>query len=352
MADTINGTDPTPGTWITGRLTFGLVLPHWIGGMAGRTPTGREVVALGVFAERCGFDSLWLFDHFRFDPHAVFGQFFGRSLPATPPGHVVGVYECWTTLAALAAATERVELGTLVANTGYRNPALLAQMAATVESISGGRLVLGLGAGDFPDEHASHGYPFEGRVGRFDEALRIIRPMLRGESVDLEGEHYQVAGAAVGLPRPRPDGPPVMIGLISNKPRMQRLIAQYANEWNKWSAWDDARPESYAEARQSMEEACVRHGRDPATLRRHVTLDVVMPGFEKRQSRNFPTADHPLTGSTEQIVEHIHRWAEQGVTRLSIVLTPATEAGVEWLAGVIDAARAVTGGRGAVQRFV
>src|SRR4051812_36727843 len=132
-------------------------------------------------AEAVGFDSLWLPDHMIYDFAALGG------MPGAPPW---GVWECWSMLSALAAVTSRVDLGTIVACTGFRNPALLAKMAVTLDEISGGRLILGLGAGYHEIEFRMFGYPFDHLVGRFEEALQIICPLLRTGAVDFQGKFY------------------------------------------------------------------------------------------------------------------------------------------------------------------
>lgn len=318
---------------MAGRPSFGLILPHWSKGFGGATPTAAEVVELGVFAERAGFESLWLVDHFRWEPY-VDAPELGHSLSEETKGRQVGAWECWALLAALASATERAELGTVVTNVGYRNPGLLAQMANTVDSLSGGRLVLGVGAGDYVSEHRMHGFVWENRVGRFEEALKIIRPMLRGETVAFEGEHLRAEGASLGIAGPRPGGPPLMIGLLKGKPRMQRLVAQHADEWNAWLAFGESSPAAYAALVGPMEEACRRHGRDPATLRRHVSLGALMPGHQFRRGESVP-----LSGSPREVAEQLGAFGELGVDRVSFFLMPGTRAGVEWLAEAVSIAR-------------
>ena len=279
-------------------LKVGVMLPQWTGAMAGRTPRGQDVLALARLAEARGFDSLWLVDHLRFETYVDLPALGAPPLPDEYRDRQVGFWECWTVLAALAATTARAELGTLVTNTGYRNPALLAQMAETVDELSGGRLILGLGAGDSITEHESHGFPWAGRVGRFEEALRVIRPMLRGEAVSFAGQSYQTRGAAVGLKGPRPGGPPLTIGLLAGGPRMQRLVAHYADVWNCWQAFGDSGVAAYRARRAAMEAACARHGRDPVTLGRHVGVAVVLPGHALRFPGGLPLPHaKPLTGS-------------------------------------------------------
>src|SRR5436309_8326662 len=163
----------------TRPIKLGLTLPQIEGMMHGETARWTDLLAMARRAEEVGFDSVWVVDHLLL--HGV-RQTRQRE----------GLWECWTLLAALAAATERVELGPLVCCTGFRNPALLAKMADTVDEISGGRLILGLGAGWHEYEYNAFGYPFDHRVGRFEEALTIIHTLLREGKADFQGTYYQV----------------------------------------------------------------------------------------------------------------------------------------------------------------
>jgi len=162
--------------------------------MGGETARGAEILALAKFGEALDFDSVWLVDHFLWN--VVDREHLDEVPPEGSEGLRFGYWECWTLASALAAATSRVEIGTLVTNTGYRNPALLARMAETVDEISGGRVILGIGAGAIAGEYEAFGYDFERRIGRFEEALQILRPMLRGEAVTFDGEFYRTQTAS------------------------------------------------------------------------------------------------------------------------------------------------------------
>ncbi|MBA2454796.1 MAG: LLM class flavin-dependent oxidoreductase [Chloroflexia bacterium] len=186
-------------------------IPH-----LGSISSWNDLVAFAIRAESLGFDSLWLADHLLLD--------FG------PDKAPIGCWDCWSLLAALAAATNRIELGPLVSCTGYRNPAMLAKMADTVEEINGGRLILGLGAGWHEPEFHSFGFPYDHRVSRFEEALQIIVPLLRGEHVDVQGRYHHAQNCQLRPRGPRPVGPPILIG--AKGPRMMRLAATYADVWD------------------------------------------------------------------------------------------------------------------------
>lgn len=191
----------------------------------------RTVRDLALQAEQASFDSLWLYDHLLF-----------RSDEST-----AGQWECFTFVAALAEATERITLGTLVACTAFRNPALTAKIATALDEVSNGRFVLGLGAGWNEAEFNAFGLPFDHRVARFEEAIKIIAPLVREGKVDFTGT-YEHAPDCVNTPRgPSPDGPPILIGAFG--PRMVRIAAQYADEINT------GYPDEEATQRRAMIEA-------------------------------------------------------------------------------------------------
>jgi alkanesulfonate monooxygenase SsuD/methylene tetrahydromethanopterin reductase-like flavin-dependent oxidoreductase (luciferase family) len=312
-------------------MKTGLMLPTWSGAMGGATPTTQDIIAFAELAEQVGFESLWVSDHFLNEPYVDYAVAIGTVLPEAYRGVKAGAWECWSLMAALAVRTTRVTLGTLVSNTGFRNPALLARMIDTVDDLSGGRVVAGLGAGDFPTEHQSFGYPFERRVSRFEEALAIIKPLLRGASSSMDGEFYRTETATLLPKGPRPGGPPIMIGALRGGPRMLRLITEYADQWNCMLPFGDSHPPAYLAAWQAMLVACDKHGRDPATLARHVTVGVcVVEG-----AYPLPGA-RPLEGSTVQLSEQIDAYAALGVETLSMVVEPCTPASLEALAPILD----------------
>ena len=267
-------------------------------------------------AEDAGFDSLWLPDH-------MFGVWDGK---------MVGAWECWSMLAAVAAVTERVALGTLVLATSFREPALLAKMADTVDEISGGRLILGLGAGWFEAEYRAFGFPYDHRASRFEEAFTIIRTLLREGKIDFDGTYYQARDCEL-LPRgPRPHGMPIMIG--TRGPRMMRLTAQHAEMWNAWVVGKSTTPsDALAQLRADLDAACADVGRDPATLSRSAAV-MVHP---------YPTPPPPLPsgcdaiwGDYEAIAEKLLAYVDEGISHLQVVLAPATPKSLEAFAPVLE----------------
>lgn len=313
----------------TGRLlNVGLHLPHWEGGLGGVTPRWSDLLALAQQAEAIGFDSLWVADH-SWTIENDFYEGIGRPVPPEVADMPAGLWEGWTLLTAVAVATTRVTLGPLVTCTGFRNPALLAKMADTLDEISNGRLILGLGAGDSLFEHRAMGYPTDHLVSRFEEALTIIRGLFQEGALDFAGTYYRVDGFELRPRGPRAGGPPIMIGTLANRPRMLRLVSQYADIWNGWVAYDRNDADVVPPLRERVDQACLQHGRDPATLERSLTIQVAQPGQE------VPGSD-PITGSPEAVAAALQALADQGMSHVQVFLMPTTPATVEDFGAVFE----------------
>lgn len=286
--------------------------------MAGETPHWEDILAMAQRAEALGYDSVWVPDHFLM-------HFAGRTRPPR------GTWDCWTLLAGLAATTSRITLGSLVSSTTFRNPALMAWIANGVEDMSGGRVILGLGAGDSESEHTALGFPWDRRASRFEEAMEIITGLLRHGSSTFEGRFYRTSNAEL-LPRgPRPSGPPIMIGASPRGPRMLRLAARYADIWNAWLAFGNSQPDAIPPLREAVDAACRDVGRDPATLARSVAVQVDFLGREQ-----FPPGLAPLMGTTEELAEQFRAFAREGISHLQVVLRPTTIETIERLAPVLE----------------
>jgi alkanesulfonate monooxygenase SsuD/methylene tetrahydromethanopterin reductase-like flavin-dependent oxidoreductase (luciferase family) len=261
-----------------------------------------------------GFDSVWLGDHllYRDDVHGARGP-----------------WEAWTMLAGIAASTSRIAIGPLVACTSFHNPAMLAKMATTVDEISDGRLILGLGAGWNETEYRAFGFPFDRRVARFAEAFTIIRKLLRDGRIDFEGEFYSARDSEL-VPRPRPGGPPLMVGSMGE--RMLGLTAPHVDAWNAWYGWTGNRPEGVVALRGKVDAAAMAAGRQPSEIERTVAVLVRLPAAAGE--RAYDAA--PLEGSPEVIAEGLRAYARQGIAHVQLVIDPITEASLEALAPVLD----------------
>jgi probable F420-dependent oxidoreductase len=275
-----------------------------------------ELTSMARAAEAAGFDSLWMGDHLLYD---------------LPGGVTRGPWEVWTSLAALAAVTESVELGPLVASTSFHAPAMLAKQAATVDAISGGRLILGLGAGWNEREYRAFGFPYDRRVSRFEEAFTIIRGLLRDGRIDFDGAFYRVEGCVLDPGPVRPGGPPLMLG--STGPRMMRIALPHVDAWNVW--WSDYgnTPGGFAAIRDRIDDAAVQAGRAPGEVAATAAVLVRLPGGAGRlmgETYNAPV--RPVQGSPADIAGHLDAMARAGASHLQLVLDPITQASIELLA--------------------
>ena len=217
-------------------------------------------------------------------------------------------------LAALAAATSRIELGPLVASTSFHNPAMLAKKAATVDEISGGRLILGLGAGWNETEYRAFGFPFDHRISRFEEAFTIIRTLLSDGAIDFEGTYYTARDCEIRPRGPRPGGPPILLG--STGERMLAIGAPHIAAWNAWFVDFDNRPEGIAPLRERVDAAAAAAGRDPADDR----ADRRRPGPAERRRRpacratSRSTSRSPLEGPPDVLAEGLRAFAREGIS--------------------------------------
>jgi probable F420-dependent oxidoreductase len=280
-----------------------------------------ELLDMARAIEDVGFDSVWVGEHL---------------LYRWPDRPARGPWEAWTVLAAIAAVTSRIELGPLVACTNFHNPALLAKQAATLDEISGGRFILGLGAGWNETEFRAFGFPYDQRIDRFEEAFTIIRTLLREGAIDFDGRWYQARDCEI-LPRgPRPAGPPLMIGSIG--PRMLRATMAHADSWNCWFKDVDNRPAGVPAVRSLVDEACRDVGRDPAEVERTVAVLVRLPGGTGRLQGDGGQAAFPaVEGEPEAIAETLRGFAAEGISHVQLVLDPITRGSIAALAPMLEA---------------
>jgi alkanesulfonate monooxygenase SsuD/methylene tetrahydromethanopterin reductase-like flavin-dependent oxidoreductase (luciferase family) len=287
------------------------MLPISEGQMEGGVARWTDILTMAQTAEAVGFDSLWLADHliYRF-----------------PGQDESGPWEAFTLLAALAAATKRVQIAPLVACTSFREPALLAKIADTMDEVSGGRFILGLGAGWNQPEYTSFGYPYDHLASRFEEALTIISGMLRGEHVTFQGRYYHVEDAFLRPRGPSERGPRILIGAA--QPRMLRLVAQHSDAWN--TAWHTT-PAMVSDSWQNMLAACSDVGRDPATL--ELTVGTVAHPLGSGESSE--PSDSVITGAPEEVAQTLMAFGQLGASHLIVNARPRTVAGVERFGEVI-----------------
>jgi probable F420-dependent oxidoreductase len=269
-----------------------------------------EYAAMARAAEEVGFDSLWVGDHllYRGDGRAERGP-----------------WDAWTLLAGLAGVTERVGLGPLVACTAFHRPGVLARTAAAVDELSGGRLVLGLGAGWNEPEFRAFGIPFDRRVARFEEAFAIVRRLLAGERVTFSGTFEAVADAVLLPPPAR--RPPLMVGATG--PRMLAATLPHVDAWNTWFDLYGNTPEGFAALNRRVDEAAERAGRDPKAIARSACVLVVLD----RAAGERPVSDGvtPLEGSVERIASGLRGLAQAGADEAILVVSPITERSIRTL---------------------
>jgi alkanesulfonate monooxygenase SsuD/methylene tetrahydromethanopterin reductase-like flavin-dependent oxidoreductase (luciferase family) len=293
-----------------------------------------QIAQLTRLAEEARFDSVWIPDHLIHEPEGA-------------PRY--GIWECWSIVAALAAVTTRIEIGTWVLCTSFRNPALIAKMADTVDEISSGRLILGLGAGWHEPEYRAFGFPFDHRIGRFTEAMQVIHGLLHDGRFDFEGRFSSASDCELRPRGPRPNGPPLMIGTIAGTPLGDRmgiaptgtkvldLVARYADLWN--CPWIND-PDTIPPIRAMVDQACEASGRDPATLGRSNGLMIDIPGWQGHLGNAIVREGRAALGAVEgepaAIAELLWRFAENGVDQVHIQLDPETPEGISWFAQVLE----------------
>jgi probable F420-dependent oxidoreductase len=252
--------------------------------------------------EDMGWDGLWYADHYM--PNTADG--------ATAPGDF---HECFSVLSALAAVTSRLRLGSLVAPTTMNHPAILANRAATIDQISGGRFVLGIGAGWQVNEHKAFGVDLmapKDRVDRFAEAIEIIASMLTSDRTTVAGHHFTVTDAPCE-PKPVQSPLPLLVG--TGSPRMLRLTARFAHEWNTWGT-----PDGAAAVVDRLNAACEKEGRDPATIKKSVQalFFVTDDAAAADMLRSKVPADRSVVGSVGEIAETFARYRDLGFDEVCV----------------------------------
>jgi probable F420-dependent oxidoreductase len=274
-----------------------------------------EYVAMARAAEETGFDSIWLGDHLLYRED-------GREER--------GPWEVWTMLAGLAAVTTRVRLGPLVACASFHPPGLIAKMAATVAEISGGRFVLGLGAGWNETEYRAFGLPYDHRVSRFEESFEIVRRMLAGERVTVDGRFWQ-ADDLVLLPRPA-EPVPLMIG--SNGDRMLSIALPHVDWWNTWYAGYGNTVEGFEALNARIAAAAARAGRNPEEVRRSAAVLVELEPEAVKRPRSDEAVE-PVPPNS--LADHLAALEKVGADEAILILRPITEESIRAVAARLPA---------------
>lgn len=273
-------------------------------GPDGQMPRWADTRAIALAAEESGLDSVWIADHFLYRDAA---------------GTTHGIHESWTLLSAVAALTQRVELGTMVLCSSFRDPGLVAQMATTLDEVSGGRVILGVGAGWHDPEYQAFGLPTDHRASRFAEWIEILARLIRGETVTRNGKYYQVDEASLV---PMPDRR-IPILVASRRPRMLDLTAQWADQWN--TAWFGAVDDKVRGRLADLDAALVRNGRPASEVAKTVGITVRDP--EQREAGD-PSA---FAGTVEELAETLTAYDALGVDHVITGLEPVTTRSVERL---------------------
>ncbi|HRA46855.1 MAG TPA: LLM class flavin-dependent oxidoreductase [Thermomicrobiales bacterium] len=279
----------------------------------------QEIATLCRTAEEVGFDSIWIPDHliYRYENEGA-----------------TGPWECWSLLSAVAAITSRVEIGPLVLCTNFRNPAMIAKMAATVDEISNGRLILGLGAGWHEPEYLAYGFDFGNRFGRFREAFTIIRTLLTEHTIDFVGKYFTLHDCELVPLGPRAAGPPLMIG--SRGAKILHDTLPYVDYWNGWFAWTGNTAAGYLPLRDEIDTAARECGREPAEVVRTMAILLSFPGS------TYPVDPRAtlIQGEPEQLAEAVLDLHALGVDHIQVVLQPNGPAEVERFGRVLEIIRA------------
>jgi probable F420-dependent oxidoreductase len=269
-----------------------------------------EVRAIALAAEECGFDSVWLGDHLLYR---------GDGRPDRAP------WDVWTQLAALAAVTSRVRLGPLVAATAFHAPGMLARAAASVDEVSSGRLVLGIGAGWNEPEFRAFGFPFDRRVARFAESYEVIRRLLAGERVSFTGAFVSVDDAVLA-PRPA-RRVPLMVG--ANGDRLLSIALPHADAWNTWYTPYGNTAAGFAAENKKVSAICAGVGRDPRELQRSACVLVAVDGGTGERTHDVPPV------GKRAIASHLRALADVGADEAILVVDPISERSVRTLGAAL-----------------
>lgn len=307
-----NGRDRWPSALNPERkMSLGVMIPISEGSHFGGLPRFKDMLECTRVAQDVGFDVAWFADHL------VIGH-------SDDLDQQRGVWECYTVMSGVAAATDRIHLGSLVSCVSFRSPGLLAKVAESLDEISGGRSILGLGAGWHEPEYRMFGYPFDHRVSRFEEAVQVLHPLLRGETVTHNGTYFENEACINRPVGPRPGGIPIVVG--TSGPRMLRISAGFADAWN--TVWHTD-PAEVVEKMKAVDAACVDAGRDPSTLVRTAGGNIGVDGYTGVR----PSA---LQASPVEVAQRLRDFQDIGMAHYVVGLDPCTPKSLESFARTIE----------------
>ncbi|MGB3306355.1 MAG: LLM class flavin-dependent oxidoreductase [Thermomicrobiales bacterium] len=296
------------------RLKLGVQLPE-----VEYVASWAQHLTMARLAEEIGLDSIWLGDHLLY------------TYPDEPSR---GPWECLTMLTALAASTSTIELGPLVLSTSFRNPALTAKIAETIDEISNGRFILGLGAGWNQSEYDAFGFAYDRRFSRFAEAFTIIQTLMRTGRIDFDGEFYSARECEIVPRGPRPGGIPLMIGSTGEK--MLRLTLPFVDLWNIWYADFGNTVEGLLPYLNRLDTLCREVDSDPAAVGRTAAVLVTAPGGSHRSSGAAHERQAAgISGTPEAVARQLLAFRDIGISHIQIVLDPITPEAIEWLAPAV-----------------
>jgi alkanesulfonate monooxygenase SsuD/methylene tetrahydromethanopterin reductase-like flavin-dependent oxidoreductase (luciferase family) len=296
-------------------LKIGLVLAVLEDPSTGSPTPWEEIRRRALWAEETGFDTVWIPDELLWEPDSWPGP--------------RGWWESVAITAAVAEATSTITVGTWVLSALHRNPALTAKVVSTLDEISAGRLLFGFGAGHSGKQGEAFGYPADKTIGRYEEALQIVVPLLRGGQVEFHGNYHR-ASLANRPTGPRPGEVPVMLG--GHRPRTIGLAARFGDMWSAF-ATTSSQPDAFTEMLQILDRACEEVGRDPASIGRSIGVDIVPDGFTAPELLG---SSNPITGSATEIARVVRDFAAVGATSLEFMVWPHERAALEAAADVLN----------------
>ncbi len=305
-----------------GRLKLGVVINTVENPQSGVAPSWQEIEAAVTTAEQVGFDTVWVPDELQWEIEDW--------------GGTRGWWEVVATVSAIAQATTTINVGTWVLSALHRNPGLTARVAETIDEISGGRFILGYGAGHAGRQGEAFGFPAEKIVGRYEEALTIVTDLLANGSSTFSGEFHTAVGQVLVPRGPRPGGIPLMLG--GQGPRTMRLAVQHADIWSTY-ANGSSEADTFVPLIERLTAICETHDRDPSTLARSIGI-FVRPSGTPDDAHTF-TFGPPLGGTDDDILRGLERFADIGATHLELAVPGDMAPAIERLSGVVEKAAAI-----------